>query len=228
MKVVILQSNYIPWKGYFDLINDADLFIFYDEVQYTKNDWRNRNQICTKNGLQWLTIPVGKDAVNGKISEVQLTPEWQQLHYKSLFLGYKSADHFKQLEEIMNDYLVEKKWNSLKELNQYLIKKISLLLEIDTKFEDSSKYILEGDRVTRLISLLEQAGASEYISGPGAKNYLDGSEDLFAQKNITLTYKKYPVYKPYKQFNNEFQNSVSILDMIAHLPLHSIPNHIWR
>src|SRR3954469_1788276 len=92
MKVVVLQSNYVPWKGYFDLIHDADLFIFYDEVQYTKNDWRNRNRIVTKNGPQWLTIPIPHEAVHQKISEVLLPKDgdWQKLHWKSLFFGYKA------------------------------------------------------------------------------------------------------------------------------------------
>src|SRR3954469_16903743 len=98
MKVVVLQSNYVPWKGYFDLIHDADLFVFYDEVKYTKNDWRNRNKIFTTNGVQWLTIPISKDAVKQKISQVEIKDNgWQELHYKSLFFGYKSAPFFNQL-----------------------------------------------------------------------------------------------------------------------------------
>ena len=154
MKVVILQSNYVPWKGYFDLIHDADVFVFYDEVQYTKNDWRNRNRIYTKNGLQWLTIPVNKEAVNGKISEVKISPEWQDLHFKSLYLGYKSAPYFSQLDELINDYLVNKKWDSLKDLNQYLIKRISGLLGIKTQFLDSANYTLSGDKIEKLIDLV--------------------------------------------------------------------------
>src|SRR6185436_3137217 len=99
---VVLQSNYLPWRGYFDLIHDADLFIFYDEVQYTKNDWRNRNIIYTKNGKQWLTIPIAQDAVKRKISEVVIQdPAWQERHYKTLHLGYKSAAQYRQLEVLM-------------------------------------------------------------------------------------------------------------------------------
>jgi hypothetical protein len=226
MRVVVLQSNYIPWKGYFDLINDADLFIFYDEVQYTKNDWRNRNQICTKNGLQWLTIQIYKDAVNGKISDVKLSPKWQKQHFKSLYLGYKSAPQFKQLEELMNDYLLDKKWTSLKDLNHYLIKKISLNIGMKTIFEDSTKYLLEGNKVERLLNLLVQVGATEYISGPSGKNYLNDFEYLFEENNIKLTYKIYPHYKEYLQLNKSFTNSVSILDTIAHIPYDNIQEYI--
>src|SRR3954471_21716869 len=99
MRVVVLQSNYLPWKGYFDLIQSADVFVFYDEVQYTKNDWRNRNRICSKNGLHWLTIPIRSDAVKKKISEVQLDdPRWQQDHFKILTQSYRAGRHFGQIE----------------------------------------------------------------------------------------------------------------------------------
>ena len=227
MKVAVLQSNYIPWKGYFDLINEVDLFIFYDEVQYTKNDWRNRNRIYTKNGLQWLTIPIAADAVKGKISEVTLQPEkWQQLHFKSLQLGYKSAPCFLQLEELINDYLIRKQWNSLKDLNQYLIKTIATKIGITTKFEDSTKYNLTGDRVTRLLNLIKQTGASAYISGPSAKNYLDGYEKVFHENNIELSYKFYPDYKEYKQLSVPFEQHVSIVDIIANINYNNIQDFI--
>lgn len=227
MKVVILQSNYIPWKGYFDLIHDADVFVFYDEVQYTKNDWRNRNRIYTKNGLQWLTIPVNKEAVNGKISEVKISAEWQDLHFKSLYLGYKSAPHFEQLEELINDYLLNKKWNSLKDLNQYLIKRISALLGIETQFLDSANYELKGDKIEKLIDLVSQIGGTEYISGPSGMNYLSESTKLFEEKNIKLSFKKYPEFAPYKQLKEPFEHAVSILDLLAHVEIKEIGNHIW-
>jgi WbqC-like protein family len=228
VKVVVLQSNYIPWKGYFDLIHDADVFVFYDEVQYTKNDWRNRNRIYTKNGLQWLTIPVNKEAVNGKISEVKLSTDWQELHYKSLYLGYKSAPHFAQLELLINDYLKEKKWQSLKELNQYLIVKISGLIGIKTRFLDSANYRLEGDKIDKLIDLVAQVGGTEYISGPSGMNYLSEAAPLFEAKNIKLTFKKYGNYVPYTQLKDPFEQAVSILDLVANIPFSEIKKHIWE
>jgi hypothetical protein len=217
----------VPWKGYFDLIHDADVFVFYDEVQYTKNDWRNRNKIYTKNGLQWLTIPVNKEAVNGKISEVKLNPDWQELHFKSLYLGYKSAPHFSQLEPLILDYLQEKKWDSLKELNQYLIQKIAKMLGCNTVFLDSANYNLQGDKIEKLIDLISQIGGKEYISGPSGKNYLSEAHALFESKNIKLSFKEYPQFVPYKQLKEPFENAVSILDLIANVQLSEIPNHIW-
>lgn len=225
----MLQSNYIPWKGYFDLIHDADQFIFYDEVKYTKNDWRNRNKIYTKNGLQWLSIPVDSHFVNRKISEVIFRNDsWQELHYKSLTFGYRSAPYFMQLDELVNDYLVEKKWSYLKDLNQYLIKKISEKIGIRTVFKDSAVFNLEGDRIHRLLNLLIQANASEYISGPSARGYIEPHIDLFNKYNIKVTFKQYPEYKTYKQLCLPFEQHVSIIDMVAHIEWNEIGNYIWN
>lgn len=227
--VAILQSNYVPWKGYFDLINSVDTFIFYDIVKYTKNDWRNRNIIYTKNGIQWLTIPIDSSAVNFKINEVKINNDkWQELHFKSLFLGYKRAPYFFQLEELMNDYLKEKKWNRISELNQYLIVKISRLLGIKTEFKNAEEFEISGDRIDRLLKILNQSKASRYISGPSAQSYLKGNEYLFDDLKIQLQYFKYPKYKEYKQLSSPFENYVSILDLIANIKIEEIPSFIWE
>lgn len=229
MKVVILQSNYIPWKGYFDLINDADIFIFYDCVQYTKNDWRNRNSIYTKNGKQWLTIPIPGKSVNGKIDEVIITDnKWQEKHFKSLYYGYKSSPYFHQLEELITDYLKDRKWSNLSELNQYLIKKISRMLGVTTKFLNARNFDLPEGRVEKLISILTQLNATDYISGLAAKNYLEGSEHLFSESGINLSYKHYPNYPSYKQLCMPFVNSVSVLDLISNIELSNISNFIFK
>ncbi|MBX9783539.1 MAG: WbqC family protein [Chitinophagaceae bacterium] len=228
MKTVVLQSNYLPWKGYFDLIHDADIFIYYDEVQYTKNDWRNRNRIYTKNGLQWLSIPIGNDAVKLKISEVKLPAgQWQQQHYKSLLLGYGKAPFFHQLKPLLEEVYINRQWSHLSELNCFLIETISSLLEIKTVFKHSADYILEGNRAERLVDLLKQAGATTYISGPSAKEYLAGKESLFIENKIQLMYKDYSGYPPYKQLGSPFENYVSIVDLLANIRLDEIKNYIW-
>lgn len=229
MKAVILQSNYIPWKGYFDLIHDADVFVFYDCVKYTKNDWRNRNKIVTPNGVQWLTIPISSKATHLMIDEVKIENNfWQEKHFKTLYYAYKSAPYFHQLEELITDYLIEKKWNYLSELNQYLIKKIAHKLSISTEFRNAMEFKLNGDRVDKLISILNELNATTYISGPSAKDYLTGKEYLFKENNIELIYKNYPSYLPYKQFSDNFENYVSIVDMIAHIRWDEISNYIWN
>lgn len=229
MKVVVLQSNYIPWKGYFDLINDADIFVYYDEVKYTKNDWRNRNKIYSVNGEQWLTIPILKDAVKQKISEVKIMDNsWQQLHHKSIYYAYKKAPFFSQIERLINEVYLEREWLSLVELDRYLIEKISSLIGIQTRFVDSKNYDLSGERVERLMNILIQLGATQYISGPSAKDYLSGSEYLFEQNKIELIYKDYSSYPQYKQIREPFLHSVSILDLLVNVKLDKVKDYIWN
>lgn len=229
MKVVILQSNYIPWKGYFDLINDADLFVFYDEVQYTKNDWRNRNRIYTKNGLQWLTIPIGLEAVKQKISDVKISDhKWQLQHHKTISMGYARAPYKDQLESLLEEAYIHTQWEKLVDLNRFLTRRISSMIGIHTEFRDSKDFNLEGDRVERLINLLKQVGATEYISGPAAKDYLSSHEHLFSKNNIHLTYKDYKGYPEYKQLSEPFENAVSIIDLIANVEINQIKNYIWK
>lgn len=228
-KVVILQSNYIPWKGYFDLINDADIFVYYDEVQYTKNDWRNRNKIYSVNGEQWLTIPIAKESVKLKISDVKIIdPSWQALHHKSIYYAYKKAPFFSQVESLINEVYLEKEWFSLVELNRYLIENISNMMGIQTRFVDSKKFDLSGERVDRLINILIQLGATQYISGPAAKGYLSDSEHLFEKNGIKLIYKDYSGYPSYKQMRKPFVPSVSILDLLVNVKLDEVKDYIWN
>lgn len=228
MKVVILQSNYVPWKGYFDLINDADIFVYYDEVQYTKNDWRNRNRIYTKNGLQWITIPIPADAVKKKISEVDIHDKsWQEQHHKTISMGYSKAPYFEQLKPILEDTYLHYQWNKLIDVDRYLIEKISRMIGIDTRFIDSKDLVLEGDRVERLIHLLKQLKADTYISGPAAKAYLEGSEKQFEEAGIDLKFKDYGGYPTYPQLKEPFENSASIIDLLANIEVNEIKNYIW-
>ncbi|MCS7029385.1 MAG: WbqC family protein [Bacteroidia bacterium] len=233
MKVAILQSNYIPWKGYFDIINDVDIFVFYDCVKYTKNDWRNRNRIYSKNGVQWLTIPISSCATNLMIDEVKITDSrWQEKHYKSLSLAYRNAPYYYQLEELMSIYLIERKWDYLSELNQYLIKYIANKIGVSTKFYNARELNISHshkvDKVERLIDILSLLKAKIYISGPAAKEYILGKEYLFYNAGIELFYKHYPKYPPYKQLSSPFEDHVSIVDMIANIAWHEIPKFIWQ
>ena len=124
-KVAVIQSNYIPWKGYFDIIHDVDAFIFYDDVQFTKNDWRNRNKIKTARGAEWISIPVGTD-LRRLICEVELRDSsWQQKHLNLLRLNYESAPHFARYQSFLQETLLDRKWSNLSELNHHLIQTIA-------------------------------------------------------------------------------------------------------
>lgn len=226
MKVVILQSNYMPWRGYFDLIKNADVFCFYDEVKYTKNDWRNRNKIYSKNGLQWLTIPIDKDAVKLKISEVILPNGWENKHAETLKTVYGRASQYHQLEGLIDQLYHKNRYSLLSDFNRNAIQELSKLMGLSTEFVSSSSYNLQGDRVWRLINLLKELGATTYISGPSAKDYLQGNEHLFEENGIQLQYMKYGPYKEYAQFQLHFEPYVSILDLIAHVPLDEINDYL--
>ena len=220
MRAVVLQSSYVPWKGYFDLIQSADVFVYYDEVKYTKNDWRNRNRICSKNGVFWLTIPISHTAVKQKISDVTLPdPRWQIDHHKKVYQCYRSARFFHQIEPLLHDFYRATEWKTLSALNRYCIETIAVLLGITTRFLDSQSFDLAGDRVVRLVNLLKQIGATEYLSGPRGREYLQGHEALFADANIRLLFKSYDGYPEYRQLHSPFEPAVSILDVLANVEL---------
>lgn len=224
-KVVILQSNYIPWKGYFDLIHDADCFIFYDDVQYTKNDWRNRNRIMMAGGPKWLTIPTGIDT-HRLICEVELPdPSWQARHWETIRQSYRRAPFFKQYRPFFEDIYLGREWPTLAELNQHMIRHIACeLLGIETEFDDSRKYSLSGQRLDRLIDLFTQCGASQYISGPAAKNYIE--QKRFDEIGVELVWKDYAGYPDYPQGPLPFEHGVSIIDLLFNAGS-SAPDYIW-
>ncbi|MBV5310570.1 WbqC family protein [Chromatium okenii] len=224
--VVILQSNYIPWKGYFDLICDADLFIFYDDLQFTKNDWRNRNKIKTPRGLEWITIPVGTDS-NRLICEVQIKDySWQAKHWKTIQQHYGKSPYFASYRDFFEDIYLGQKWTNLSVLNQTLIRSISSeILNIKTEFRDSRDYNLSGLKLERLLELVTKAEADRYISGPAAKDYIDPSR--FAEANIELIWKDYSGYPEYPQRFPPFEHGVSILDLIFNVGSDA-PWYIWE
>lgn len=214
-KVAVLQSNYIPWKGYFDIIHDVDEFIFYDDVQYTKNDWRNRNKVKCSSGTQWLTIPVQSSNAS-LICEVML-PEntWNVKHMKTIEALYSKAPYFKKYKDFLEYVYMERSWNSLSELNQYLITSISSeFLGISTDFKDSREYKSEGNKLDRLLNLLSKSKADLYVSGPAAKDYIDSTR--FEEQGIELVYKNYDNYPEYNQFHPPFEHYVSIFDVLFH------------
>jgi hypothetical protein len=213
-KVAILQSNYIPWKGYFDLINMVDEFILLDDVQYTRGHWRNRNQIKTPNGLNWLTIPV---SVKGKLSQRIVDTKiadarWRTKHWKTIQQNYTKSKFFNLYKETFKNLYLGYEEDYLSEINCRFIKEICRLLGIKTKISWSMSYSAKGKKSERVISLCKAAGATVYLSGPAGKNYL--TEDRFKEESIELQYTDYSGYKPYNQLFPPFCHTVSILDLL--------------
>ena len=216
MNVVILQPSYIPWRGYFDQIRRADLFIFYDDVQYDKHGWRNRNQIKTAQGKQWLTIPVHSKGVTEGIPiknvRIDWSKPWSRNHLKALTFAYQKAPHFKEYvpllqavydrhDECLADFTIE----------------TSILLSHElgitsTRFLRSSELPdMTGVKTDRLIQILKFVDATHYISGPAAREYLE--PEKFNEAGITLQYMDYN-YPEYPQLYPPFDPYVSILDLL--------------
>ncbi len=214
-KVAILQSNYIPWKGYFDLLNFVDEFILYEDVQYTKREWRNRNKIKTPNGLMWLTIPV---EVKGKyfqtIRETVISdPKWSSRHWQSIMHNYSQAKYFHSYKAIFEELYLGQNEVFLSPINYRFLTAVCSILGIKTKLSWSMDYHLpEEGKTERLLNLCKQAGATEYLSGPAAKVYID--EKLFKNEGIKLHYMDYSGYPEYSQLFPPFEHGVSVLDLI--------------
>jgi hypothetical protein len=213
-KVAILQSNYIPWKGYFDLISEVDEFILYDEMQFTKNDWRNRNKIKTSQGIQWITIPCLNRTLTQKINETKvLNNGWAKKHINTLTTNYSKAKCFKEYIDVFSElYNRASHLQDLSEINFLFLSEICKILGINTKISWSSKYTLIEGKTERLVALCQQTEASEYISGPSAKNYIEA--DLFETAKIKLTWKDYSGYSEYNQLFPPFEHGVSIIDLL--------------
>lgn len=214
-KVAILQSNYIPWKGYFDIINMVDEFILYDDMQYTRRDWRNRNKIKTKDGEQWLSIPVeNKGKYYQKINETKVAGhEWEDNHWRSIQHNYARARYFQDYaQRIKNVYEACKEEEYLSRVNYLFLMEICSILGIKTRITWSSDYKLEEGKTERLVALVKEAGGEYYLSGPAAKDYI--VDELFKQAGIELQWMDYTGYKEYRQMYGEFQHGVTVLDLI--------------
>lgn len=212
-KVAILQSNYIPWKGYFDLIAYVDEFIIYDEMQYTRRDWRNRNKIKTPQGLQWLTVPVEvKGKYHQTISETLIDGNgWAESHWKSLVANYARAAHFKEISALVEP-LYKGSYSNLSDMNRVFMARICEILGIKTEISDCIDYEMIEGKTERLADLCRQAGGDIYVSGPSAKDYID--PEVFAGMNIGLEWFEYENYPPYDQLWGDFVHGVTILDLL--------------
>ena len=211
---MILQPSYIPWRGYFHQIQKADLFIFYDDVQFDRHGWRNRNKIKTEQGSIWLTIPVlNKGKYGAHINQMLISPteNWRKNHLASLRHSYSKAPFFKDYFPVIES-IFENQTDSLAEFTiESTIKLAGLLGVKRTKFEYSSNIPSKGRKTERLLEILKFVGASHYISGPSAKNYLD--EEKFQMAGITLEYINYN-YPEYPQLYPPFEPQISILDLL--------------
>lgn len=224
-RVAVLQSSYIPWKGYFDIIHDVDTFVFYDDVQFTYQDWRSRNRIMANGAPLWMTVPTGSD-IKRRIDEVRLpNAAWQRKHWSTLRHAYTKAPYFKQFSGLIEQLYLGREWSSLSEMNQHFTRVLAQeILGIEVEFRNSTEFELQGSKLDRLLDLVRQSGATHYLSGPAARSYIDPI--AFEQAGITLEYKDYSGYPEYRQQSDTFEHAVSVLDLIFNTG-EKAPEYIW-
>lgn len=213
--VAILQPNYVPWRGYFDLMQRVDEFILYDDTQYTRRDWRNRNRIMLSGKEHWLSIPV---EVRGRydqlIKDVRIAEFcWQKAHPASLRHAYAKAPFFKEIEDLLALGYEAKHHQWLVDANIAFLMLVRDYLGIKTRISFSSDYNVEGSKTEKLVNLCSAAGATHYISGPAAKAYIE--PDLFERADVALSYITYPTYPQYDHVSS-YAAQLSIVDALMH------------
>ena len=209
MTISIVQSNYIPWKGYFDIIAAVDVFVIYDDMQYTKRDWRNRNLIKTPQELKWLSIPVEvKGKYFQKINETKVSEiGWQKSHLGMIKQNYAKSMCFKEIFPWVEDLYNSCQFDLITDINLHFIRGINMFLGINT-----SEFNLHEEKTQRLVNICKDLGASRYYSGPAAKAYLE--TEKFAIEGIEVHYWDYNGYQEYNQLYPPFEHGVSILDLL--------------
>ncbi|MFN7976744.1 MAG: WbqC family protein [Vicinamibacterales bacterium] len=216
MRVAIVQSNYIPWKGYFDLIRSVDEFVLFDDVQFTRRDWRNRNRIKTPQGLTWLSIPVQtKGEYLALIKDIEISDAaWAERHWKTIAAAYGKAPHFRWFADRFEPLYRETREVRLSAINRRWLEAACAALEIPTRLTWSMDYAVAAGKTERLVSICQQAGADTYISGPSARDYIDDA--VFAAGGVRLEYFDYAGYPEYPQLHGPFEHAVSIVDLLCH------------
>lgn len=216
-RVAIIQSSYIPWKGYFDLIRSADHFVLFDDAQYTRRDWRNRNRIKTAEGLAWLTIPVkSKGLYTAPIRAMEVErADWPSAHWGVIRRNYSKAKHFESIGPAIEDLFATCADHRLSQINRHFIEGLCGMLGIRTPLSWSWEYEMAPGRSERLLSICQQLGADTYLSGPSAASYLD--EDLFHRAGVRIDYVNYSGYAEYLQLYPPYESHVSVVDLLLNV-----------
>jgi hypothetical protein len=214
VRISIIQSCYIPWKGFFDLIGRCDEYVIYDSAQYVKRHWHNRNRIKTATGVQWLTIPVLTGGrFDQSIETVEIEKPWADKHWRTLELAYKGAQFFDQVAPTVKCwYERAENHKRLTDVNAIFTEGIANFLGLKTRITRDARYPTEGAKTERLLGIARAAGADCYLSGPSARTYFD--EQMFAAAGITPEWMSYEGYPEYPQLHGPFDHAVTALDLL--------------
>jgi len=212
MVVAVHQPQYLPWLGYFDKIDRADIFVFLDNVQFKKNEWQNRNRIKTARGWQWLTVPV-KYRYPMLICEVEInnSSRWQHKQAQAIKTNYGRALHYHYLDDFFEE-LFKRSWELISQLNQFVVRRLAEILGINTPiFVASELGDFPQDPDERLIAITSYLGADTYLAGSGGREYMNTSK--FAESGVELVFQDY-LHPVYSQVFGEFEPYMSIIDLI--------------
>lgn len=227
MRAVILQPSFLPWRGYFDLIHRADVFVFYDDVQYDKHGWRNRNRIKTANGPAWLTVPVAKkgnvtDGVAINAIEISGERRWPAKHVQTIRQAYARAPFLGDCTGLIDELYTDIP-PLLADFTIRTTIRLAAELGLERTFIRSSELAARGEQTERLVEIVREVGGTSYLSGPAARDYLD--EPQFAEAGIALEYMSYD-YGEYPQLHPPFDPQVSVLDLLL-MTGPDAAAHIW-
>jgi hypothetical protein len=213
MRVVILQPSYLPWLGYFDQLYKSDIFVLYDDVQFDKHGWRNRNRIKTPQGPQWLTVPALTRGLGKPTNrDVRITPKdpWRRKHLQALRTYYAKASAFADVFPRIEDWL-SKDWEFLWELNLAGLRMFCDMLGLKREIRLSSALNIGGGQTERLVGICQALGATSYLSGDAARSYVDA--ELFAEAGVRLAFHGYH-HPTYTQMYGDFVSHLSIIDLL--------------
>jgi hypothetical protein len=213
-RAVILQPMYLPWIGYFGMMDTADVFVFYDDVQFVRRSWQRRNKIKIPDGdFTWLTVSVHKD-FGQEIREVELCDDgWRAEHWQALLHSYSNAPYFEHYRDELEGIL-KMEWEYLVDVNMELIRFLYRVFDLsETKFHYSSAIDVEGTKTNRLIEILLTIEADEYVTGPAAQDYLEKAQ--FEAAGIELFWHEFE-HPEYEQIHGEFVSHLSAIDLLFH------------
>lgn len=214
LTLVVLQPGYLPWLGFFDQMRRADLFVYYDDVQYDKNGWRNRNRVKSSKGEpHWLTVPVRVGSLEQRINETEIDNRqpWARKHTGTVRQFYAKAPHLKRYLPELEELLAGRRWESLLELDEAVVGLLCRWMGLERPTLRASELKIEGERSERLLNMCRRLGARRYLSGSAARSYLDVS--LFEREGVEVVWQDYS-HPIYPQQHGEFVPFLSALDLL--------------
>ena len=212
--LAVLQPGYLPWLGFFDQMRRADVFIYYDDVQFDKHGWRNRNRIkSTKGEPHWLTVPVRVNSLSQRIvdTEIDNRQPWARKHIGTIRQFYGKAPFLNSYLPEFEELIAGRRWDSLVDLDIAVVGLMCGWLKLKPPAIRSSQLEIAGERSSRLVELCVHFGAQHYLSGDAAQNYLDLKS--FADRGIEVIWQNYQ-HPTYPQLHGTFVSHLSVLDLI--------------